>query len=123
MPMNKPTNLPRATTWSPLATPDAGRRESWMKAGDPTRWAACGRQWDAVAITPLAMGLEALDRMDLSSRCGYPVLADHIRGVLYVLVPSGADVGADLPAGTGCRACCCRGTDLLTGVAGAARLA
>lgn len=94
--MNSPADIP-AATWSSLATPDAARRESWKKAGDPTRWAPCGWQWDAVAITPLAVGLEALDRMRLSRRRGYPVLADHIRGVLYVLVAPGSCAGIDLP--------------------------
>ena len=97
MPVNSPADFPRAATWSSLAIPDTERRESWKKAGDPTGWAPCGWQWDAVAITPLAVGLDALDRMRLSTRRGYPVLADHIRGVLYVLVAPGSCAGIEVP--------------------------
>ncbi|MEV8393480.1 MULTISPECIES: hypothetical protein [unclassified Streptomyces] len=31
-------------------------------------------------------------------RGGYPVLADHLRDVLYVMVPAGSAAGIELPA-------------------------
>ncbi|MFJ4320657.1 hypothetical protein ACIP46_36055 [Streptomyces lavendulae] len=49
----------------------------------------CGRDWDAVAISPVLIGLNALANLRLSPRRGYPVLADHVSGVLYVMVPPG----------------------------------
>ncbi|MFI1254126.1 hypothetical protein ACH4U6_10015 [Streptomyces netropsis] len=35
---------------------------------------------------PMTAGLAALDRMRLDPQGGHPVLADHLRGELYVLV-------------------------------------
>lgn len=49
----------------------------------------CGQTWDAVAISPISHGLDALAAMRVSPRRGYPVLADHLRDQLYVLVPRG----------------------------------
>jgi hypothetical protein len=77
-----------ATGWVALAVPDDRKRESWAKAkaGDRGRFEACGVRWDAVAIQPMALGLQALDRMHMDPHSGCPVLADHTRDELYVMV-------------------------------------
>jgi hypothetical protein len=49
----------------------------------------CGRSWDAIAISPITPGLDALAAMHLGVRSGYPVLADLVRDIVYVLVPPG----------------------------------
>ncbi|OEV13751.1 hypothetical protein AN218_02125 [Streptomyces nanshensis] len=62
------------------------------------RLAACGREWDALVITPLARGLAALDVLNVPTDGGYPVLADHTHQQLIVLVPPGtAHAGGALP--------------------------
>ncbi|MFK4694147.1 hypothetical protein [Streptomyces pristinaespiralis] len=87
-----------APSWHRLAQPTDRRRELWRRGSDSTRWIECGRRWDAVAITPLVCGLDALAAMRLGPRSGYPVLADLVRDVLYVLVPSGTgSAAAGLP--------------------------
>ncbi|MEU4898866.1 hypothetical protein AB0B12_42020 [Streptomyces sp. NPDC044780] len=80
---------PAAAAWYRVAQPTSRRRALWIHGGDRTRWAACGCAWDAVAITPIQLGLDALAAMRLGVDSGYPVLVDQIRGVLYVLVPPG----------------------------------
>ncbi|MGW3414603.1 hypothetical protein [Streptomyces sp. NPDC000888] len=80
------TSIP---TWHRLAQPSVRLREQWVRGLDRTRWAACGRTWDAVAITPIALGLDALVALRVSPRRGYPVLADYVRDQLYVMVPPG----------------------------------
>ncbi|MFI9191134.1 hypothetical protein ACIG0A_17830 [Streptomyces californicus] len=79
-----------APVWHRLAQPTDHLR---APAGH-TRWVACGRAWDAVAISPMALGLEALVAMRVGPRRGYPVLADHLRDLLYVLVPPGTGPAA-----------------------------
>ncbi|MET9425822.1 hypothetical protein ABZY06_34920 [Streptomyces sp. NPDC006540] len=84
------------TIWRQLGRPTARRRELWARSSDVTRWVACGRDWDAVAVQPLGLGLEALDRMGLGPDRGYPVLADlAVRNELYVLVAPGTAEGAE----------------------------
>ncbi|MDJ0464266.1 hypothetical protein [Streptomyces sp. H27-C3] len=41
-----------------------------------------------MVIAPIGLGLDALDRLGADVRMGYPVLADHIRDRLYVMVPT-----------------------------------
>ncbi|MER7764979.1 hypothetical protein [Streptomyces sp. NPDC097619] len=65
------------------------RVAQWRTAPCGSGWVPCGRDWDAVAISPVLRGLNALTALRLSPRRGYPVLADHIGGVLYVMVPPG----------------------------------
>ncbi|WP_229839722.1 hypothetical protein [Streptomyces rubiginosohelvolus] len=70
----------------------------WRHRPEHTRWQACGQSWDAVAITPISLGLAALTALRLSPRRGYPVLADHLRDCLYVMVPPGTgSAAAGLP--------------------------
>ncbi|WP_141747208.1 hypothetical protein [Streptomyces agglomeratus] len=78
-------------TWAGKRAVDARTRGLWAKGNDSTRWSRCGDAWDALVITPIGLGLAALDRMGADVRRGYPVLADHIRDRLYVMVP--ADTG------------------------------
>ncbi|MFJ2559201.1 MULTISPECIES: hypothetical protein [unclassified Streptomyces] len=47
----------------------------------------------------LVTGLYALDRLRHPSRCGYPVLADHLSDVLYVMVVTGSGTVLTLPTG------------------------
>ncbi|MFD4178145.1 hypothetical protein [Streptomyces anulatus] len=84
--------------WHRLAQPCDHLRALWGQGVDRTRWVACGRTWDAVAISPMALGLQALVAMRVGPRRGYPVLADHLRDQLYVLVPPGTgSAAAGLP--------------------------
>lgn len=83
-----------ASAWHRLARPSARLRALWIPGADRTQWMACGRTWDAVVIAPISLGLDALAAMRLGPRSGYPVLADHIRGQLYVLVPPGTGAAA-----------------------------
>ncbi|MFE4056683.1 hypothetical protein ACFXP3_10365 [Streptomyces sp. NPDC059096] len=78
-----------APTWHRLAQPSERLRAQWVRGDDRTHWVACGRTWDAVAISPIPLGLDALVAMRVGPRRGYPVLADHLRDQLYVLVPPG----------------------------------
>lgn len=65
---------------------------------DRTRWISCGKDWDAVAITPMERGLDVLAALRISPRRGALVLADHLRGTLYVMVePGSGGVLASLP--------------------------
>ncbi|MGP3978985.1 hypothetical protein ACTWQF_34220 [Streptomyces sp. 8N114] len=73
--------------WHRLAQPTERHRALWARGSDSTRWAECGRTWDAVAITPISRGLDALGAMRLNPTAGFPVLADRLRDVLYILVP------------------------------------
>lgn len=85
---------PAAPTWHRLAQPTDRRRALWASSRDRTGWRACGWTWDAVAITPISVGLDALAAMHLGTASGHPVLADRIRDVLYVLVPPGTGTAA-----------------------------
>ncbi|MEU3353081.1 hypothetical protein [Streptomyces sp. NPDC037389] len=74
------------TRWTALAVPDDGKREAWGSIRDRGRWEACGVRWDAVVIHPLVLGLRALDHLRVDPGVGCPVLADHVRDRLCVLV-------------------------------------
>ncbi|MEU5483482.1 hypothetical protein [Streptomyces mirabilis] len=89
---------PSSPTWHRLAQPSERLRAQWVRGDDRTQWVACGRTWDAVAISPISHGLDALVALRVSPRRGYPVLADHLRDQLYVLVPPGTGhAAAGLP--------------------------
>ncbi|GAA1011579.1 hypothetical protein ACFQWA_27835 [Streptomyces thermogriseus] len=87
--MAKSSKSQPAPTWHQFALPSDQTRALWANGRERTWWAECGRDWDAVAISPLALGLEVLDSMRLNPRDGYPVLADYLNGKVYVLVPPG----------------------------------
>ncbi len=76
-------------TWHTQAAVTGERVARWRTAPCGSGWLACGRAWDAVAISPLGRGVDALAVLRISPRRGYPVLADHVQGVLYVMVPPG----------------------------------
>ncbi|MFD4483335.1 hypothetical protein ACFWPU_45550 [Streptomyces sp. NPDC058471] len=80
---------PSTSTWHRLGQPTDRLRVLWLRGSDRTQWLTCGQTWDAVAITPISHGLDVLAAMRVSPRRGYPVLADHLRDQLYVLVPPG----------------------------------
>jgi hypothetical protein len=85
-------------SWHALAQPSSAKRSTWIHGLNRTRWAACGKGWDAVAITPPDRGLGALAGLRISPYRGCLVLLDHVRGVLYVMVPPGSgDVLEGLP--------------------------
>ena len=76
--------------WGELAAMTDGKRAHWAWGSNRTEFVDCGEGWQAVAVKPLRLGLDALTAMDADPRCGYPVVADHLRRVLYVLVPTGS---------------------------------
>ncbi|MFK0016336.1 hypothetical protein [Streptomyces sp. NPDC091027] len=85
-------------TWHTQAAVTDKLVAQWRTAPCGSGWVSCGSDWDAVAIRPLGHGLDALAVLGLSPRRGYPVLADHISGVLYVMVPPGTGhLAADVP--------------------------
>ncbi|MFE9851441.1 hypothetical protein ACFYPN_21985 [Streptomyces sp. NPDC005576] len=89
---------PAAPGWRELATVTDAQRIRWRGHRARTRWAECGRAWDAVAVEPMTAGLDALTAMGAGTRDGYRVLVDHLRDRLYVLVPTGSrDVFAGIP--------------------------
>ncbi|MGW6202034.1 hypothetical protein ACWF9B_00035 [Streptomyces sp. NPDC055089] len=90
-------------TWHRLAQPTDRLRALWVRGDDRTRWMTCGQTWNAVAVSPISQGLDALVAMRVSPRRGHPVLADHLRDQLYILVPPG----------TGHAAVCCAGVRVL----------
>ncbi|WP_241778873.1 hypothetical protein [Streptomyces sp. AcH 505] len=65
------------------------KRARWAHSQQRTVWAACGRRWDVVAISPADTGLAALTAMRAGTRRRHCVLTDHLRDVLYVMVPAG----------------------------------
>ncbi|MFJ3043810.1 hypothetical protein [Streptomyces tendae] len=79
---------PAAPTWHELAAVTDAKRRLWLLSGSRTGWAVCGREWDAVAVEPMAAGLDALAAMRAGTRTGYQVLADHLSDRLYVAVPA-----------------------------------
>lgn len=85
-------------SWHRLAQPSSQKRARWAHGLNRTRWVSCGRVWDAVAITPLERGLDALAGLRIGPNRGCLVLVDHLRGVLYVMVPPGSgDVLVGVP--------------------------
>jgi hypothetical protein len=83
-----------APSWHAQAEVTEERRMRWRRGENSTGWTPCGRDWDVLAIRPLNLGLEALTAMRLSPRRGYPVLADHVRDTLYVMVEPGTGATA-----------------------------
>lgn len=75
--------------WHRLAEHSDQRRAPWTNGAGRTDWAVCGQARDAVAITPIARGLDVLTAICLDPREGHLVIADRLSDVLYVLVPSG----------------------------------
>ncbi|MGW4758524.1 hypothetical protein [Streptomyces chartreusis] len=89
---------PAAPTWHELAAVTDAKRKLWLLSRSRTGWAVCGREWDAVAVEPMAAGLDALAAMRAGTRRGYQVLADHLSDRLYVAVPANSvDAFADIP--------------------------
>ncbi|MFD4483153.1 hypothetical protein ACFWPU_44585 [Streptomyces sp. NPDC058471] len=87
-----------ALTWHELARPTAQKRARWERSENRTRWVACGILWEAVSIAPMETGLAALVAMRAETHRGYPVLADHLRDDLYVMVAAGSGSAcADVP--------------------------
>ncbi|MER7938816.1 MULTISPECIES: hypothetical protein [unclassified Streptomyces] len=89
-------------TWHDLAAATDKKRDLWLQTGarvlNHTEFVACGLDWNAVAVRPIQRGLDALVALQLDTRHGYRVLADHLRDELYVLVPVGnADDFTGLP--------------------------
>ncbi|WP_189780152.1 hypothetical protein [Streptomyces tauricus] len=85
-------------TWHELAQPSTAKRARWARGMDRNRWISCGKDWDAVAITPMDRGLAVLAALRVSPQRGALVLADHLRGTLYVMVaPGSGGVLAGLP--------------------------
>ncbi|MFI1734953.1 hypothetical protein ACH40E_38220 [Streptomyces acidicola] len=77
-------------TWHDLAAETDAKRRQWLHGHKNfTEYVPCGTAWDAVAVKPLQLGLDALTAMRISTRRGYLVVADHVRGELYVMVPTG----------------------------------
>ncbi len=77
-------------TWHDLAKETDAKRRQWLHGHQNfTQYVPCGMGWDAVAVKPMELGLDALAAMRISTRRGYCVVADHVRGELYVMVPTG----------------------------------
>jgi hypothetical protein len=78
------------TKWSELVAETDGKRARWVRGRTHnTEFVPCGLAWDAVAVRALQLGVDALAAMRLGTRRGYLIVADHLRGVLYVMVPTG----------------------------------
>jgi hypothetical protein len=69
---------PATPTWHELAAVTDAKRRLWLRSRSRTGWPVCGREWDVVAVEPMAAGLEALAAMRAGTRRGYQVLADHL---------------------------------------------
>ncbi|MGW5336195.1 hypothetical protein [Streptomyces bauhiniae] len=93
--MATPENDPRR--WASFLDPDASTLYRLRCAGFGSTslvavgsaWDTVGGGWEALAISPLERGLAALDALDLPLDEGHPVIADHSRSELIVLVPEG----------------------------------
>ncbi len=93
--MTTPENTPRR--WAPFLDPDGSTLDRLRHAGPGSTslvpvgsaWDTVGGRWEALVITPLERGLAALDALDLPLDGGHPVIADHARSELIVLVPEG----------------------------------
>src|SRR5690349_7316044 len=104
--MASPESAPRR--WASFLTPDdavldAGRGSARLVAVG-TAWDNVRARWEALAIAPLERGLCALDVLGLPLDDGYPVIADHLRSELIVLVPAGTAVRAAAEGPQGVRA-------------------
>ncbi|MEU9190963.1 hypothetical protein AB0D14_42015 [Streptomyces sp. NPDC048484] len=69
-----------------MATVTDAKRRLWLLSRNRTGWTMCGREWAAVAVEPMAAGLDALAAMRAGTRPGYQVLAGHLSDRLYVAV-------------------------------------
>ncbi|MEU6404998.1 hypothetical protein [Streptomyces sp. NPDC046985] len=76
-------------TWHELAAETDSKRAHWIRGRNHTEFVACGERWQAVSVKPLHLGLDALAAMRIGTRRGYLIVADHLSGVLYVMVPTG----------------------------------
>ncbi|MFF4607753.1 hypothetical protein ACFY12_34070 [Streptomyces sp. NPDC001339] len=76
-------------TWDELAAETDSKRAHWVRGRNHTEFVACGEDWQAVSVKPLQLGLDALAAMRVGTRRGYLIVADHLRGMLYVMVPTG----------------------------------
>ncbi|MBT2511329.1 hypothetical protein J7I98_37040 [Streptomyces sp. ISL-98] len=76
-------------TWHELAAETDSKRALWVRGRNHTDFVACGEDWQAVCVKPIELGLDALAAMRIGTRRGYLIVADHLRGVLYVMVPPG----------------------------------
>ncbi|MFJ9427870.1 hypothetical protein [Streptomyces sp. NPDC101249] len=84
--------------WAALLDLDADSYARLRYAGrSATDMVAVGQAWDnvpagweALVVAPLARGLAALDCLGLPLDAGFPVIADHSRSELIVLVEAGA---------------------------------
>ncbi|MEU9189437.1 hypothetical protein AB0D14_33830 [Streptomyces sp. NPDC048484] len=89
---------PATPAWHELAAVTDAKRRLWQRSRNRTGWAVCGREWDMVAVEPMAAGLDALTAMGAGTRRGYQVLADHLSNRLYVAVPpDSAGAFEDIP--------------------------
>ncbi|WP_307082130.1 hypothetical protein [Streptomyces canus] len=79
---------PATPTWHELAAVTDAKRRLWLLSRSRTGWAVCGREWEAVAVEPMAAGLDVLTAMRAGTRRGCQVLADHLSDRLYVAVPA-----------------------------------
>jgi len=77
-------------TWHDLAAMNDSKRAHWIRGRNHTEFVACGENWQAVAVKPIQLGLDALAAMRIGTRRGYLIVADHLTGVLYVMVPPGS---------------------------------
>ncbi|MEH0424742.1 hypothetical protein [Streptomyces sp. B21-083] len=66
----------------------AGRSATDMVAVGQA-WDTVPEGWEALAVAPLARGLAALDCLGVPLDAGFPVIADHGRSELIVLVEAG----------------------------------
>ncbi|MFE7840141.1 hypothetical protein ACFU53_30015 [Streptomyces sp. NPDC057474] len=76
-------------TWDELAAETDIKRAQWVGGCNHTEFVACGEDWQAVSVKPLQLGVDALTAIRVSTRRGYLIVADHLGGVLYVMVPTG----------------------------------
>ncbi|WP_200307657.1 hypothetical protein [Streptomyces adelaidensis] len=97
-------------TWHELAAETDSKRAHWVRGRNHTEFVACGEGWQAVSVRPIHLGLDALAAMHIGTSRGYLIVADHLRGVLYVMVPPGSD---HLFAGIPCVRVLGRGHQLL----------
>lgn len=105
--MASPEKTPE--TWASLLSPDESvldtpRRGATSLVAIGTAWDTVGAGWEALVIAPLERGLWALDALDLPLDGNYPVIADHSRSELIVLVPAGTAARAVIGGPQGVRA-------------------
>ncbi|MFF8317917.1 hypothetical protein ACF06V_12205 [Streptomyces bobili] len=96
---DEPAKRPKAPTWPELVAETDGKRALWVRGRvHNTDFVPCGLAWDAVAVRPMQWAVDALDAMRIGTRRGYLIVADHLRGVLYVMVPTGSgEMFASIP--------------------------